>query len=107
MSAQSNLAGMFPPSDDQIWNENFRWQPIPVHSIAAPDDYILATSKQCDRFDFMMSNYLNKTNYKRLFKKHRSLFNYLEIHSGKKMATLKDLLLLYDTLTVERLKGKR
>lgn len=31
MSALSNLAGMFPPSNDQQWSQ-LPWQPIPVHT---------------------------------------------------------------------------
>jgi lysosomal acid phosphatase len=33
MSAESNLAGMFPPVGDQVWNEDIHWQPIPVHTV--------------------------------------------------------------------------
>lgn len=107
MSAQANLAGLFPPAENQKWDRTFNWQPIPVHAISASEDYILATSKQCDRFDYLMSDHLNRTNYKGLFKKHRKLLKYLETHSGAKIETLKDLLLLYDTIKLEKDKGKR
>lgn len=30
MSALANLAGLFPPTgDDEIWNPDIKWQPIP------------------------------------------------------------------------------
>jgi len=35
MSAAANLAGLYTPTGDQIWNNNLGtlWQPIPIHSI--------------------------------------------------------------------------
>uniref|UniRef100_A0A7M4EDI1 acid phosphatase n=1 Tax=Crocodylus porosus TaxID=8502 RepID=A0A7M4EDI1_CROPO len=32
MSAQTYLAGLFPPIGNQIWNPRILWQPIPVHT---------------------------------------------------------------------------
>ncbi|KAF7247924.1 Lysosomal acid phosphatase [Varanus komodoensis] len=32
MSAQVNLAGMYPPTGSQSWNSAIYWQPIPVHT---------------------------------------------------------------------------
>lgn len=31
MSAETLSAALFPPKDWQIWNEDFIWQPTPVH----------------------------------------------------------------------------
>jgi hypothetical protein len=32
MSAQSVLSGLFQPSGDQVWNDEIKWQPVPVHT---------------------------------------------------------------------------
>lgn len=107
MSAQCNLAGMFPPNRDQIFMENFHWHPVPVHTQPHQEDYTLATSKRCDRFDYVMIEYLTKDEYVGLFKKYSSLIEYLEVNSGQKLRTLSEIYDIYDTLSIQKLKGKQ
>ncbi|KAK1335730.1 hypothetical protein QTO34_003524 [Cnephaeus nilssonii] len=38
MSAEANLAGLFPPSGMQRFNPNISWQPIPVHTVPIAED---------------------------------------------------------------------
>lgn len=107
MSAQATLASLFPPSGDQIWNENLAWNPIPIHTIPENQDYTLGVRKPCDRSEYEMKQYINSTAYTDLFVKHRELLKYLEKHSGKKLKSMIDIGLLYDTLSVEKARGYR
>lgn len=33
MSAATFLAGLYPPSERQMWHPEIPWQPIPIHSL--------------------------------------------------------------------------
>ncbi|XP_016850163.2 prostatic acid phosphatase [Anolis carolinensis] len=51
MSAQANLAGLFPPVGKQIWNNKLLWQPIPVHTMPQSQEKLLSyPSRTCKRF---------------------------------------------------------
>ena len=42
MSAQCNLAGLYPPAGKQKWNGSLTsWQPIPVHTVGLDDEELL------------------------------------------------------------------
>ena len=50
MSALSNLAGLYPPQGNQIWNPDLLWQPIPIHTKPLEDDALLSSHADCPRF---------------------------------------------------------
>nr|XP_002131109.1 prostatic acid phosphatase [Ciona intestinalis] len=42
MSAESNMAGLFPPEGKQKWNgTNTSWQPVPIHTVPKPQEEVL------------------------------------------------------------------
>uniref|UniRef100_A0A8C3Q6J4 acid phosphatase n=1 Tax=Geospiza parvula TaxID=87175 RepID=A0A8C3Q6J4_GEOPR len=43
MSAQASLAGLYPPTQDQIWNPRILWQPIPVHTMPLSQDNVMCS----------------------------------------------------------------
>lgn len=44
MSAEANLAGLFPPNGMQRFNPNISWQPIPVHTVPVTEDRVRLAS---------------------------------------------------------------
>ena len=105
MSALSNLAGLFPPDSNQLWNTDIPWQPIPVHTTPETQDYVLAAKKSCPNYDYALKKYKNSPEYKELNKKFKPLYEYLTQHSGKKVDTFTGVNNLYNTLWIENLKN--
>lgn len=88
MSGLATLAGLFPPNEDERFIDDFDYHPIPIHTLPFQNDHLLATQRQCDRFDLEMQQFLQESYYKTLFKQHRKLIKYLEENSGSKIEKL-------------------
>lgn len=105
-SAESNLAGMFPPAANQVWNVALMWQPIPIHTIVRNEDYLLQDKKKCPRFEYLQALYLNENDrFKKLVARYRPLINFIKEKTGKQQPSMDDLLVIRDTLSVEKSNG--
>lgn len=105
-SALSNLAGMYPPVDNQVWNGALMWQPVPVHTIPSNDDFTLQDTRKCPRFDYVQALYLNENDrFKKLIARYQPLINFLKENTGESQLAMSDLLVVHDTLSIEKLKG--
>ena len=54
-----------------------------------------------------MLQYMNTTAYTDLFRKYRSIIDYVEKNCETKIPTITRVNEIYDTLFIEKLKGKR
>lgn len=106
MSAESNLAGLFPPSGAQIWKTDLPWQPVPVHTIPENLDYVLAAKKPCARYEYALKKYKKSDQHQALLRKFRPLFQYLQKNSGKKVDSFGTVQNLYNTFYIEELKNR-
>jgi len=102
MSAQSNLAGLYPPSGYWEWNADLPWQPIPVHTMPLDMDTLLSNQHtECPRLD-EKRKLLERSSYMtNLFSDHKDLIDYISLHSGWEVKTVKQLDFIYDALKVE------
>ncbi|KAK9886467.1 hypothetical protein WA026_016750 [Henosepilachna vigintioctopunctata] len=103
MSAASNLAGLYPPIGDQVWNPSLQWQPIPIHTSPNKKDGMLALEKPCPRFTKLLEDELQKDHYLNIAKENEKLYAYLTENTGKEINDLVGGYGLYDTLFVENL----
>lgn len=105
-SALANLAGMFPPTDDEIWNDNIPWQPIPVHTVPKANDYVIFGLKNCNYENAYEKYVTNRPEVQQVYHEYADKFQFWSEKSGKSIATLNDVYKLYSTLNIESLHGK-
>lgn len=107
MSAASNLAGLFPPlSDDEVWNPQIAWQPIPIHSIPKRFDYVVNGETYCPRFNEALKEYQQTPEYQNVFIEHKPLIEYLEENTGLSIRNLIVIQNLNNTLFIQSIKHK-
>lgn len=101
MSAQSHLAGLFPPTEDETWNPSLKWQPIPVHTRPRAEDYILTVEATCPLFDKLQDEFEQSQLIRDIVKDNKDLFEYLSVHSGNNVTRIVQLEYIYDVLFIE------
>ncbi|XP_053307498.1 testicular acid phosphatase homolog [Spea bombifrons] len=83
MSAQANLAGLFPPQSSQLWNPDLRWQPIPVHTVPVAQDRLLKfPSKDCPRYYELMKETLQQPDYQNQIRSWKEFTERLANYTG-------------------------
>lgn len=128
MSAESNLAGLYEPVGDDVWNAQIKWQPIPVHTVPEKEDavklsqyyneillylmyynmplQIVAAKAPCPAFDYYLENFMNSEKYRSLLARYKNLFDYLSNNSGRAVQTFIDAQYLNNTLFIETLYNR-
>ncbi|KAK2517141.1 hypothetical protein Q9233_013342 [Columba guinea] len=104
MSAQASLAGLYPPTQGQIWNPRILWQPVPVHTVPLPHDNLLYLPfSHCPKYNELLKETFATRDFQRQLKKYRPFLKFLATHTGyalKKLNTER-ILKLSDTLQYE------
>jgi len=106
MSAQANMAGMFPPTKAMRWLDSFPWQPVPVHTLPLNQDSVLGEKADCPRAEQLLNEVLEGKEMKKILESHSELLDYISKHSGRPMTNVMELDYLYDTLLVETIYNK-
>ncbi|XP_013196183.2 prostatic acid phosphatase-like [Amyelois transitella] len=102
MSAYTFLAGLYPPTERQMWHPEIPWQPIPVHSLPRELDNIVAGSKKCKLFTEM---YEELKTEKDLEPRFSELFDYLSKYTNQSMRSVLDVDFLYSSMLAQQEAG--
>ncbi|KAG8231336.1 hypothetical protein J437_LFUL017688 [Ladona fulva] len=101
MSVESNLAGLYPPVENQVWEPGMTWQPIPVHTVPESLDEVLSAKKPCPLYDEMVKKVKQSPEIKMKNEENKALYQYLTEKTGKYVHDLFSLENVYNTLFIE------
>lgn len=102
MSALCNAAGLFSPSDEQIWKQDMEWQPVPIHTIPLDEDNLVYQANTCERSTQLTDEYFDRPE---IIQKYYGLMKYLEKKSGSKMQNPIDVHVVFDPIYIEHFRG--
>uniref|UniRef100_A0A8C6KHA2 Lysosomal acid phosphatase n=1 Tax=Nothobranchius furzeri TaxID=105023 RepID=A0A8C6KHA2_NOTFU len=101
MSAEANLAGLYPPSGQQIFMPSLKWQPIPVHTVPMSEERLLSFPLgDCPRYQQLM----NETEHSAEFINVTTTYQVqllVRNKSGLTTATVETVWSVHDTLFCE------
>lgn len=106
-SANALLAGLYPPTPTTRWNPDLLWLPAPVHTVPAPDDYLLNESGRK-----YLQNYINELRIiqkseavKKLYQESVKERELLEREMGYEFDMFTKFKCTYSTLDIEQRCG--
>ncbi|XP_028340485.1 lysosomal acid phosphatase isoform X4 [Physeter macrocephalus] len=102
MSAEANLAGLFPPDGMQRFNPNISWQPIPIHTVPIAEDRLLKFPLgPCPRFEQLQNETRRTPEYQNESIQNAQFLDMVANETGLTDLTLETVWNVYDTLFCE------
>ncbi|XP_029942979.1 lysosomal acid phosphatase-like [Salarias fasciatus] len=102
MSAQANLAGLYPPSGHQVFNPDLNWQPIPVHTVPQDQDRLLIfPQKDCPRYSQLMNETKHTEEVQNITAEYQDFIEFVSNKSGQNNTSVENVLTVQDALFCE------
>jgi lysosomal acid phosphatase len=107
MSAEANLAGLFPPNDEEKWHKDIAWQPVPIHTKPMNSDFTLVYQRDCPRYFAAIRKYQKESpEVQQILERHNDLILYWSEKCGSKLTSIDDLFSLYGVFLLSSLHNK-
>ncbi|XP_071013569.1 lysosomal acid phosphatase-like [Oncorhynchus clarkii lewisi] len=102
MSAEANLAGLYPPNGSQVFNPILEWQPIPVHTVPQFEERLLSFPiPGCPRYKILMNETEHSEKYLNVTFLYKDLITMIQERTGLKNTNIETVWSVYDTLFCE------
>uniref|UniRef100_A0A8C8ACA5 Lysosomal acid phosphatase n=1 Tax=Otus sunia TaxID=257818 RepID=A0A8C8ACA5_9STRI len=103
MSAEANLAGLYPPEGQEMFNPNISWQPIPVHTVPESEERLLKFPlTPCPRYEQLQNETRHSAEYINKTKENWQFLQMVANKTGIRDVSLDCVWSVYDTLFCEQ-----
>uniref|UniRef100_A0A3B3CZX3 Lysosomal acid phosphatase n=1 Tax=Oryzias melastigma TaxID=30732 RepID=A0A3B3CZX3_ORYME len=107
MSAEANLAGLYPPSGEQVFRPELKWQPIPVHTVPQSQERLLSFPLgDCPRYKQLMEETERTKEFINITSTFQDLIELVRNKTGLEQTTVETVWSVYDTLFCEARHNK-
>ncbi|XP_077784689.1 lysosomal acid phosphatase isoform X2 [Podarcis muralis] len=107
MSAEANLAGLYPPEGWQVFNPNISWQPIPVHTVPDSAEHLLKFPlSPCPRYEQLQNETRQTAEYVNKTIQYMGFLEMVANKTGIQDVSLESVWSVYDTLFCEKTHKK-
>lgn len=102
MSAQANLAGLYPPNGSQVFRPGLEWQPIPVHTVPQVEERLLSYPlSDCPRYKLLMNETEQSEPFLNMTETYKDFLDMVRNKTGLKTASIESVWSVHDTLFCE------
>ncbi|XP_071782578.1 lysosomal acid phosphatase isoform X1 [Centroberyx gerrardi] len=102
MSAEANLAGLYPPSGQQIFKTDLKWQPIPVHTVPQDQERLLSFPLgDCPRYKQLMNETEHTEEFINVTNAYKDIIEMVRNETGLNKTNVESVWSVYDTLYCE------
>ncbi|XP_010897675.2 lysosomal acid phosphatase [Esox lucius] len=102
MSAEANLAGLYPPNGSQVFDPKLVWQPIPVHTVPLEEERLLSFPiPGCPRYKVLMNETEHSEEFVDMTNKYKDLIKLVREKTGLRNTNIESVWSVHDTLFCE------